>query len=287
MRYAQYLSDTSLAIYLFHGVVEQSKYSVRNYTKKHLERDYFYSVLSDLKKVGYPLSMDQVIEHNRNSKPFPPNSFAVTFDDGFENNYSIAAPILKSLDIPATFYITTGWVQDNTMVWIDRIEHCFELTPAGGIQVPWDNNVYLRDFVRTNRDVDCDELVASIFSRCKIPEVHESEDVLDKKMSWKQIEQLSNDQLFTVGGHGHSHKILSFLDESDLEHEIAHSIKLLEENTKKSIKHYSYPEGISHCYNATVIKKLRDNKIVSSPTAERGTNTCLTDLFGLKRITVV
>ncbi|GAI45418.1 unnamed protein product, partial [marine sediment metagenome] len=182
MRYAQYFSDTSLAIYLFHGVVEQSKYSVRNYTKKHLERDYFYSVLSDLKKVGYPLSMDQVIEHNRNSKPFPPNSFAVTFDDGFENNYSIAAPILKSLDIPATFYITTGWVQDNTMVWIDRIEYCFELTPAGGIQVPWDNNVYhfrnreekikildyLRDFVRTNQDVDCDELVTSIFSRCKI-----------------------------------------------------------------------------------------------------------------------
>ena len=42
------------------------------------------------------------------------------------NNYSIAAPILNDLKIPATFYFSTDFVENNTMSWIDKIEYCFE-----------------------------------------------------------------------------------------------------------------------------------------------------------------
>ena len=44
-----------------------------------------------------------------NNLPFPPNSFAITFDDGFENNLSVAAPLLSDLKIPLTIYITTNF----------------------------------------------------------------------------------------------------------------------------------------------------------------------------------
>ena len=36
----------------------------------------------------------------------PKRSFVITFDDGFENNYSVAAPMLDDLNIPATFYFS-------------------------------------------------------------------------------------------------------------------------------------------------------------------------------------
>lgn len=54
--------------------------------------------------------------------PFPPHSVCVTFDDGFEDNYQHAFPILCGLGIPATFYLVTNhigssqgfpWVGDN------------------------------------------------------------------------------------------------------------------------------------------------------------------------------
>ena len=34
----------------------------------------------------------------------------------------LAAPILNDLNIPATFYITTDFITNNSMSWIDMIE---------------------------------------------------------------------------------------------------------------------------------------------------------------------
>ena len=58
--------------------------------------------------------------------PLPDFSFSITFDDGFENNYSIARPILEKLSIPATFYVSTNLIDKNLMTWIDQIEYCID-----------------------------------------------------------------------------------------------------------------------------------------------------------------
>ena len=89
------LTTDGLAIFLFHGVVREPRYAVRNYTGKHMERDRFYRIVEGLKHAGSALSMDDVVDHCRSGRPFPPRAFVVTFDDGFENNVSIAAPILR------------------------------------------------------------------------------------------------------------------------------------------------------------------------------------------------
>ena len=57
----------------------------------------------------------------------PRNAYAITFDDGFENNYSLAAPILDDFNLPATFYFSTDFIENNSMSWIDKIEYCVEL----------------------------------------------------------------------------------------------------------------------------------------------------------------
>jgi hypothetical protein len=57
--------------------------------------------------------------------------------------------------------------------------------------------------------------------------------------------------------------------------------------TGQEIVHYSYPEGLAHCYSDEVISCLQKHGITCSPTAIEGTNDVKTDLFNLKRITVV
>ena len=64
-----------------------------------------------------------------------------SFDDGFKNNYSVAAPILDEFQIPAVFYISIELVNTNMMFWVDVLEDCINLTKKPYI------NVYLNEKV--------------------------------------------------------------------------------------------------------------------------------------------
>lgn len=47
----------------------------------------------------------------------------ITFDDGYKDNYTIAAPILKSMNLPATFFVTTGFINSNRVApWDAELE---------------------------------------------------------------------------------------------------------------------------------------------------------------------
>lgn len=295
------LYPDALIILLFHGIVERSNYSVRNYIRKHIEREYFYTLLKDLKAKGRCLSMDEVVSHHVEKKPFPPYSFAITFDDGFENNYSLACPVLTDLSLPAIFYVTSNFIEKNHMSWTDRLELCLERKDKGTLMFPWSKEPAsfnsasdkirimsdIRSHVKRDRSIETDSFVREVFNQCELEEVFSSDDPIDKKMSWQQVQELNNSDLFTVGGHGHTHRILSFLTEQELRSEIDTSFELLKQRAEINTVHYSYPDGLKHCYNDSVIRILKDRGIVCAPSAEEGKNTLKDDLFHLKRVMVV
>ena len=51
-----------------------------------------------------------LLEMIAKKQPVQPRTVAITFDDGYLDNYSVAAPILKRRNIPATFFVTSGYV---------------------------------------------------------------------------------------------------------------------------------------------------------------------------------
>lgn len=291
----------SVAIYLFHGVVKDSPYAVRNYTRKHLIESEFSNFLKALKRKGVPLSMDEVVEIKSQGKPYPDKSFAITFDDGFENNLSVAAPILSDLAIPATFYVSTDLVDQNHMSWIDRIELILEKKPRGQLAFSWAPDKtwefgsaeekitilkHLRSHVKRDASIDTDRLVAEIYRQLDEKCIDKSNDPLDLKLNWDQVRQLHDDPNFIVGGHSHHHVNLAFLNDNELNYEIETSLSLLQEKGGFRATHYAYPEGLAHCYSQRVIDVLKGNGIVCSPTAIDGTNLVSEDLFHLKRIFV-
>ena len=107
--------DTELTILLYHGVTDNYDVEVRNANRKHLHVDVFREQMKILKLNCNVVSMDEVLWHLEEQKSFPSKTVAVTFDDGFKNNYSFAAPILDSLKIPAIFYLSSGLINTNLM----------------------------------------------------------------------------------------------------------------------------------------------------------------------------
>ena len=124
-----------LTILLYHGVTESTSIGIENYSGKHIKVEEFYRQMSYIKDNCNILSMDEIVDIKRKNEIWPENAVAVTFDDGFRNNYKCAAPILTKLNIPATFYICSGMIDSNKMFWVDKIEDCINLSKKSSIEI--------------------------------------------------------------------------------------------------------------------------------------------------------
>ena len=300
--YFQKLQKNTFSIFLFHGVIDKAYPGIRNYTNKHILKKDFEKLLEILQGIGNPISLDDIVKYHEEKKTIPENSFSITFDDGFENNFSIAKPILENLSIPATFYISTNLIDQNLMTWTDQIEFCIDLTKIRSIKLPWSEKDYsistpeskvfcleeIRKIVKRKTNLfNIENLVQDIFRQCKVNSITKSNSIIDKKMNWSQIEILHNHSLFSIGGHSHNHTSLGMISKNKMKKEIRDSINMLRDKANVESMHYSYPEGQKIDYNNDVIETLINNNIRCCPTAIEGTNNNnLGSLFNLKRITV-
>lgn len=289
------LGEDTLAIYLFHGVISQQRHDVRNYTRKHLPAREFEAVVESLARRGTPLSIGDAAAALAGHGELPPYSFVVSFDDGFHNNHAVAAPILEAAGVPAVFYVTTGFIDSNLPSWIDVIEFVFESLrggtikvlgrslPAGSREERIESLDWIRAAVKSRPDINPDALAHDVLGTRPF----EPDPELDEKMAWDDVRALDGHPLFTVGGHSHTHKILSFLDDDELDFEVGESIRRLETELGRAPVHYSYPEGLEHCYSDRVIERLRAGGIEVCPTAVEGVNAVGADPFRLKRVWVL
>jgi len=61
------------------------------------------------------------------AKNISPNSICITFDDGYGDNFLTAKPLLERYDCPATFFIATGYTNQQENFWWDELDAIFLL----------------------------------------------------------------------------------------------------------------------------------------------------------------
>ncbi|HRA55217.1 MAG TPA: polysaccharide deacetylase family protein [Thermoflexales bacterium] len=71
----------------------------------------FAEQLKWLRDQGYrSVSIDDIASAAQGGPPLPPKPIAITFDDGWRDQYDIALPLLKEFGFKATFFVVSGWV---------------------------------------------------------------------------------------------------------------------------------------------------------------------------------
>jgi len=207
--------------------------------------------------------------------------------------------VLDTLGVPATIYVTSRFIDENGMSWIDRIELALEHSTRGALRLPWAHEPLsfdgreskisllndIRQNVKSDRRLDGDALASDIFRQLEQDDVRSSDDPLDRKLTWRRLQEWVAPG-FIVGGHSHTHAILSFLSPAELAWELDMSLALLRERGGITTSHYSYPEGLAHCYSAEVIAALKSRGVVCCPTAIDGINRPAVDPFHLRRVMV-
>jgi peptidoglycan/xylan/chitin deacetylase (PgdA/CDA1 family) len=71
------------------------------------------------------ISIEQLIQQLEKGEPIRRGTVVITFDDGYRNNFTIAAPILAKYNLPATIYLATGYIDTQQNQWIDTLYTAF------------------------------------------------------------------------------------------------------------------------------------------------------------------
>ncbi|MEH2367734.1 polysaccharide deacetylase family protein [Nostoc sp.] len=82
---------------------------------------YFAEQLEVLQKKTHPISLKQFVQAHRDGK-IPDRAVVVTFDDGYADNLHYAKPILERYSIPATVFVSTGYIGKEREFWWDELE---------------------------------------------------------------------------------------------------------------------------------------------------------------------
>lgn len=102
-------------ILMLHRVVEQR--SEGENRELEITPEFLKQTIDDYRRQGYRfVSIDEaceIIGRGRTDQPF----VCLTFDDGYQDNYDIAYPILKQEEVPFAIYVTTGFIDNRHPMW--------------------------------------------------------------------------------------------------------------------------------------------------------------------------
>tara|TARA_R110002110_G_scaffold91264_1_gene237372 strand:- start:23169 stop:24131 length:963 start_codon:yes stop_codon:yes gene_type:complete len=195
-----------------------------------------------------PLSLSDALLRLR-EKTLPPRSVCVTFDDGYADNATLAMPILEKWKIPATVFVSTGYLNGGLM-WNDSIlesirladEETMDLSGLGLIEPSLTNHVERR------------KTAVAVISQIKHLPQSERDEVVQGIA--KQVPQLPTDFMMTdeqvvelmtrgieIGAHTVTHPIMSTLQSEDAEREVVESSNYLTNLLGKPVRFFAYPNG--------------------------------------------
>lgn len=102
-------------ILMLHRVVEQ--HSEGSNSELEVTPEFLKQTINNYRYQGYHfVSIDEacdIISKGHTKHPF----VCLTFDDGYQDNYDIAYPILKQMNVPFAIYITTGFIDNRLPMW--------------------------------------------------------------------------------------------------------------------------------------------------------------------------
>lgn len=110
------LSRSKFRVVTYHGVDDRT-HPVINYDRLQTYPDLFTCQVEALAREFSIVDLGDAVRGFLAKGIWPDRALAITFDDGYQNNLLFAAPILKRIGVPATFFVTAGFVDGRVTPW--------------------------------------------------------------------------------------------------------------------------------------------------------------------------
>jgi peptidoglycan/xylan/chitin deacetylase (PgdA/CDA1 family) len=259
----------------------------------------FRAQMLHIKQHFLPLRLSDVIAALNAGDALPPDAVAVTFDDGYDDNYRIAYPILRELGIPATFFVSTGHIDSGKPFGYDWLVHMILLTtaprlvlPELNMDVPMPANRDLRrslagTVLQNMKSIDAiaqENMVKRLEQAWQLPSDTQPEDC--RPMTWSQLREM-HAAGFEIGSHGVHHRMLAKMSHARMKEEVQQSKASLERELEAPAMSMSYPVGGDRAFDTEVINATREAGFELAVCYICGTNPQpIADRYALRRLPV-
>lgn len=234
-------------------------------------------------------------------KRFPEKSVFLTFDDGYEDNYRNAMPILEKYNAQALFYIATGTINTSEEFWWDEVERIL-LNKNSVFPETIKFSLSKKELSFTTKTIDdrirTYQALLPILRNLNFESrrliIDHLNSVFGISMPRDGYMAMSNHELLlfsksssvVIGGHSVNHPSLAALEPEEQSKEILSSKIFLEELLGKKIFHFSYPFGTKYDFNKVTSDIVRKAGFKMAAANFPSLTNRSSDLFGFPRFLV-
>ncbi|MCC2614872.1 polysaccharide deacetylase family protein [Aestuariibacter halophilus] len=245
-----------------------------------------------LRKYFTPVSLPDAVVMLREQR-LPANAVCITFDDGYLDNLTVALPILKKYQIPATVFVATAFSEGVNM-WNDRLidligDPSLTSLSLNAMDLP----------AMPLDDIDSrQQAVKTLIPLIKYQDFRQRQTLLDgllaenqrtdsapKMMTPTQVRELS-DAGVNIGAHTVDHPIMKVQDEAEQLRQLTVCKETLEQWLDKPVTGFAYPNGRPDTdYDSTSVMQVKKAGFEHAVSTRWGINTPSTDPYQLNRFT--
>ena len=297
-----YLNRNRPVVLVFHGVTAEKPGHFCNHEGLHLYRPIFERLMEFIADRYQPVALSSIVDWLEGRVALPNRAVAVTFDDGYRNVLTEAAPVLARLGIPATLFVATDFVFRREPLWPDRLTSALYLTKEKHLSL--ETNAGAENLPL---GVDGEKIAAERRLRSLLKNVPDAErlamlerivvslavDEAEMARAWPDHAPITPAELprlfdhgLDVGSHTCTHAIVSRMRETQMEFELAESRRLIEGATGRSCTLFSYPNGSPADFNARTRDAVMKAGYRGAVTTIKSEVAALQDRFEIPRCTL-
>jgi peptidoglycan/xylan/chitin deacetylase (PgdA/CDA1 family) len=264
----------------------------------------FTAQMQFLKEHMTPVRLRDIPDFLEGKREMPENAVAVTFDDGYRDIYTCAYPVLSRYGIPATVFVSTGFIETGRMFWWDAIcrilrhvkKQELELTNIRPRKTGFSENAGARLRVRSGEEkVAAANRLFSEFKQLHADGIDAALEMLrlelgvepaaqddDLMLTWQEMQSMS--QWVDFESHTVTHPLLSRVPVESAAQEIEGSKRELETRLGRPVVGFAYPWGQKETFTEAVKDILRSRGFRYACASSYGSVSCESDRFELPRV---
>ncbi|MFL1465513.1 polysaccharide deacetylase family protein [Marinobacter sp. HN1S83] len=258
LKVARFLSRNHPKILMYHRITEDPE-------GEGIPVEQFKRQVEIIKKHFNPLTLRELMTAHEEGR-VPKHAVCVTFDDGYADFAELAFPILKRAGVPATLFVTTGFVNGDLWLWPDEIRYIVNKTKVKNIKIDGMHEEINVQAEKHKAWQVISDYCLSISNSEKLDFIKRMYRIFDvkrpnnlpneyKSITWDKIKELQSDGL-NVESHSVSHPILTKLDQGGVNAELSNSKAILEKNLGEDVKIFCYPNGQLSDFNEDIKRWL-------------------------------